>query len=300
MPKNKSSLKKAFFLSPLWTVLISIPSFALFIYVLVNGVTGWLSYIAYAATIYALIISITGFKSTVKIIIFGISKVFHIPARRIMRTAFGRRFLKDDLSRAEMFLYFGFIFNMLYVIMKLTSGIKFRSVWFIYVSIYYILLAFIRLLLVQHASKNTVGQNFVSELKRYRMCGIMLLIMNYALTGIVVLIVTQNRSYEYPGQLLYAMAVFSIYSMIVAIVNLFKYRNQGSPVIMASKTINLVAALVSILSLETAIFAKFGDANDHLFRLVMTSITGGFVCLVVLSMAVIMIIRSTKQLRALK
>ncbi|MDE6726535.1 MAG: hypothetical protein K2J80_01185, partial [Oscillospiraceae bacterium] len=60
------------------------------------------------------------------------------------------------------------------------------------------------------------------------------------------------------------------------------------------------AAMVSILSLETAMLAQFGGDDDPLFRKVMTGATGGAVCTIVIGMAVFMIWKSTKLLKSLK
>ena len=61
--------------------------------------------------------------------------------------------------------------------------------------------------------------------------------------------------------------------------------------------INLVSAMVSILSLETALVTRFGDKDDFSFRQVMTGATGGGVCILVLGIAVYMIVKSSLQLK---
>ncbi len=299
MDRLKKTLKKLFVLPPLPTIFISIPAYALVIYTLASNRRDFLAYFSYAASAYALVISITGFMPVVKMIKSGFQRITAKPKEIIMDTAFGRRFLKDELSRAEMFLYPSLLINLLYVILKVFSGLKYRSSWFISIAAYYVFLALMRFLLLRHANKNSVGKNYPSELKRYRMCGIILLVMTQALIAIVILIVTENRSYVYPGRLIYAMAAYSVYAMTVAIINILKYRKHGSPVISASKAINLVAALVSILSLETAMLTQFGNPGDIAFRRIMTGLTGGFVCIAVLAMAFYMIIASSKKLKAI-
>ena len=64
--------------------------------------------------------------------------------------------------------------------------------------------------------------------------------------------------------------------------------------------INLTAALVSMLSLETAMLTQFGAARDAAFRQRMSAITGTGVCMVVLGMAVYIIIQTTIQIRKCK
>ena len=78
--------------------------------------------------------------------------------------------------------------------------------------------------------------------------------------------------------------------------NLIKFRKHGSPVLSAAKAVNLVAAMVSILSLETAMLARFGG-DDEAFRASMTGATGGGICTIVIGMAVFMIVKSPKGIK---
>ena len=146
--------------------------------------------------------------------------------------------------------------------------------------------------------RKPVGKDITAEFRRYRACGVILLLMNQALVGIIIYMVTQNRGFSYPGLMIYAMAMYTFYITISDVFNVVKYRNHGSPVISAAKTISLTAALVSMLSLETAMLAQFGSDETE-FRRIMLGISGGVVCAFVLAMAVFMIARSTKKLTRL-
>lgn len=120
--------------------------------------------------------------------------------------------------------------------------------------------------------------------------------MNQALAVIVAIVVKQNKGFEYAGFLIYVMAFYAFYAVITSVINVVKYRKYGSPVMSAAKVINLTAALVSMLSLETAMLAQFGE-DDAMFRQMMTSATGAGVCIIVLGMAVFMIAKSTRILK---
>lgn len=89
----------------------------------------------------------------------------------------------------------------------------------------------------------------------------------------------------------------SAYAMINAVRSMIRFRRRGSPVLSAAKVVSLVAALVSVLSLETAMLTQFGSAEDERFRQIMTGATGAAVCATVLAMAAYMIAKSTKQIR---
>lgn len=298
MTQLKQILKRIFFLPPLPTVLISIPSFALVIFMLATENEGALAYVSYIMSAYALVITCTSISRVnrfVKSVRAGIGK--HPLVEKMSNTPLGARFLEDVRFRTEISLYMGFFINLLYIVMKMASGIYYHSVWFISVAVYYILLAFMRFLLFRRGKAGTTGNYLEAELKRYRMCGILLLIMNQALAGIVVFMVHQNKSYDYPGYLIYAMAAYSFYCVILASINIVKFRRHGSPVLSAAKVISLVSAMVSILSLETAMVTRFGDKDDFVFRQVMTGATGGGVCTLVLGIAVFMIVKSSLHLK---
>ena len=293
----KKMFRKVFFLPPVPTLLISAVSYGLVIYALAGeDVEPALAYVSYLLSAYALIITITGISGVVRLVRRGITE--HPLVRKIQGIPLVDRYLREDTFRAEAALYQGFLINLFYVGTKLFSGIVFKSVWFITVAVYYILLAVMRASLLHYMRK--AGGDKVSEWHRYRLCGIILLFMNFALSGMVVLVVHQNSGFEYPGVLIYIMAMYTFYAAIAAVLNVIKFRRYGSPVLSAAKVINLTAAMVSMLSLETAMLTQFGAADDPVFRQVMTASTGAGISLIVLGMAVFMILRSTIQLKQIK
>lgn len=291
-------IKKIFFLPPLPTVFIAVPSFVLVFYVLGTGNSGSvLSYAAYLMSAYAMIITVAGFTEIIKTFKNGIDN--HPLVKKIIAIPLGQRFLKDVLFRAEVSLYQGFIINLLYAIMKMVSGIYYRSVWLIALAVYYILLVVMRSFLIHYVRNNQIGQDIKGEFRCYRLCGIILIFMNIALAGIAGFIVLKNQGFSYPGVLIYVIALYAFYCIITAIINVIKFRKYGSPVMSAAKVINLTAALVSMLTLTTAMLASFGE-DDLAFRKTMTAYVGSGVCIIVLGMTVFMLIRSTKKLKEMQ
>lgn len=294
MQNIKKNLKRIFFLPPIPTLLISIPSYALVIYALAGeAVNSILTYVSYLLSAYALIITITGITGVVRFIQKGIKQ--NPFARKVLEIPVVGRYLKEEPFRAQAALYQSFLINLFYAGVKMFSGIYYHSVWFATLAVYYILLAVMRFSLLHHVHRGR--KNKVSEWRRYRLCGIILLFMNIALAGIVILVVHQNSGFEYPGMLIYIMAMYAFYAVITAVWNVVKFRRFGSPILSAAKGINLTAAMVSMLSLETAMLTQFGAADDADFRQMMTALTGAGVCIVVTGMAVYMIVHATKQLK---
>lgn len=293
----KKILKKIFCLPPVPTLLISVPAYGLVIYALTGkNVEPIIVYTAYFLSAYALIITVTGITGIVRLVRQGIDR--HPLVRKALDIPLVSRYLREDMFRAKTGLYQGFFINLLYAGIKMFSGILYRSVWFITLAVYYILLAVMRASLLHYVRKSEKDK--ISEWKRYRLCGIILLFMNIALAGIVILVIYQNSGFEYPGMLIYVMAMYAFYATIMAVRNVVKFRKYGTPVISAAKVINLTAALVSMLSLETAMLTQFGAADDPAFRQIMTASTGAGISVIVVGMAVFMIVRSTKQMKYIK
>lgn len=297
MERLKAVLKKIFFLPPLPTVLIAVLSFIFVFIMLGTGEDSVLSYSAYILSAYAMIITVTGSFRIIEAVRNGIHELS--PIKKLYSIPLGKRLIEDAVFRSEIALHGGLVINLLYAILNLFSGLTYQSTWFIALAFYYTLLSVMRAVLVRYVHRNSVGENIISEFKRYRACGIILLLMNQALVGIIIYMVTQNRGFSYPGVMIYAMAMYTFYITISAIINVVKFRKRGSPLLSAAKVISLTAALVSMLSLETAMLTQFGSDQPG-FRRLMLGASGGVVFLIVLTMAVYMIVRSTKQIRKLK
>ena len=136
--------------------------------------------------------------------------------------------------------------------MKFTFGLRYHSVWFGTLAVYYFLLAVMRFLLLHHANRKGFGTDRIGELQSYRLCGMILMVMNISLTDVVVFVIRKNEGFQYAGYLIYIMAMYAFYNIITAVMNVVKYRKYRSPVMSAAKVVSLAAALVSMLSLETA------------------------------------------------
>ena len=295
MKRVKEIMKRIFFLPPIPTVVISVPAFILVFVMLGTGSSSVLAYISYLLSAYAMVITVTGFKGVARAVRNGIENL--PPVIKLRSTPLGKRLLGDVIFRSEITLHSGLCMNLLYTALNLFSGIRYRSTWFIALAFYYMLLSVMRAVLVCYVHSRPIGEDISSELRHYRVCGIILLFMNQALVGIVVAMVTQNRGFSYSGLLIYMMALYTFYITIAAVVNVVKFRKHGSPILSAAKVISLTAALVSMLSLATAMLAQFGQDDEEEFRRIMIGAFGGAVCAVVLAMAIYMIVRSTKQLR---
>lgn len=210
------------------------------------------------------------------------------------------RYTSDAALRVKISLYGSLGINILYAAMQLGLGIYHHALWFYALAGYYMLLALMRFFLLKEARKDRLGQDLFFEFLHYRLCGVLLLVMNIALSVIVFLMVWENRGFTHHEIVTIAMAAYTFYTLTMAVINIVRYRKYKSPIMSSAKAINLVAAMFSLLSLETAMLTAFGEENTPLFRLVMTGGTGAVVCVIALAIAVHMILYSTKRIRQLR
>ena len=207
--------------------------------------------------------------------------------RRINGTAFGSRYANDLAFRGSVSLYQGMIVNFLYVLFRIVVGIRYSSVWFISMAVYYLVLGVLRLSLILSCRHRTE----IDELDCYCRTAWLLFLLNIPMGGMIILMVLTNSGYSYPGYVIYLSAMYTFYAMIVSVINLVKFRKLGSPVLSAAKVLNFIAALMSVLGLQTAMIAQFGTESDS-FRKMTNAITGGVIWLLVILTAVYMLNRS--------
>lgn len=211
------------------------------------------------------------------------------------------RCFEDLTFRTTVFIFFSLAVNLFYAGLNGFLGISQNSAWFWSLAVYYVFLSLIRFMLAICARSHDFKTDMEDQWKMYRNCGIMLALMSIALAGMVILVMTQGEGFEYEGNMIYAMALYTFYITILAIVNVVRYRRYKSPVISAAKAVNLAAALVSMLALETAMITRFSnDGNAEYFRHTMTAVTGGVVCISVIAVGIYMIASARKKIRKLR
>ena len=207
----------------------------------------------------------------------------------------------DTRLRVKISLYGSLIWNALYGIFQLWLGFYHHTFWFYSLGAYYICLAVMRFFLALHTRKYEPGENMRNELIKYRACGWVFLVMNLALALIVFFMVYWNRTFQHHMITAIAMAAYTFTSLVIAIINVVKYRKYNSPVFSASKAISLAAALVSMLTLESTMLTTFGDGTmDVTGQKWMLGATGGAISLLIVLAAIYMIVVSTKKLKQLK
>lgn len=259
-------------------------SFILLIYVFARHLENSpIAYIAYLLSTYALILFIIWFWKTCK-----------FSTEFIKTTKIYQLYEKNWGTVLKSTLFISTVLNIGYCLFNLIVGIYYKSFWFITFAVYYFCLIFMRLSLLY--STKHIGKNLKKEYQKLKRCGIVLLLLNIVLIGIIIIILRDNQAIHYSGFVIYVVAMYDFYLIISAFINIIKYRNSKSPILLGSKAIKVTVALISLISLEVAMITEFGG-NDSQFKSVMTGGVGFFVCLINSSMAIYLIIKSNKYLK---
>ena len=269
---------------PKW-VLLTLPPivFAALTYVLLKGKNSMPAYMIYCMSAYCLTIWILPLPRLFR---KAKANILH----RLTGTMFGGKYIGDLAFRGSVSIYQGMMVNFLYVVFRILVGIRYASVWFLTIAIYYLLLGIMRLSLILSYR----NRNMKSELRCYRRTAWLLFLLNIPMGGMIVLMVLTDSGYSYPGYVIYLSALYTFYTIILAIVNLVKFRKLGSPILSAAKVLNFVAALMSLLGLQTAMISQFSTEGED-FRRRMNAITGGGVWFAVILTAVYMLLHSRKM-----
>ena len=286
---------KKFLFLPVWLIfLLTVFSAAALVAVFVNGWdTSPVAYAVYAVSFYTLCV-VTVYCVTV------LPKQYGSIKEKILENPLGNRYVTDKVYRSKVSLNFSLGINLLYVAIHVLSWYLYRSWWFVCLAVYYGILSVMRFLLVRYVSLNRIGANRYGELKRALVCSYIMLLLNFFLTGAVMMVVYQNRGYEYHGILIYVMALYTFYTTIHAVISMIRYRRFESPVLSTAKGISMAAALVSMLNLETAMFAEFGASMPKADQQLMIMLTGGGISIAVIAIAVHTILRATKEMKKIR
>lgn len=226
-----------------------------------------------------------------------IPKHYRKVKKAVYNNSLGLRIMTDMKFRTHVSLYGSLSVNLLYVAFNAVSGFIYSTAWFFVLAFYYTILAVMRFLLLRFVNSIGIGKNRFKELRRSRLCGIILLAVNLTLSGAVLMILYQNKGYEYHGVLIYVMAAYTFWSTAAAIKNLVKFRRLGSPVMSMAKVISMAASLVSVLSLETAMFSAFGAEMSPENQKLMIILTGAGVSFAIAAMSVYSIVRNSREIK---
>lgn len=267
------------------------------------------SLFAYLLSAYALTVTVISFKKLVRRI-KELATGDELAAVRALK-GFMRRYkytglyLESRDFRAETALYTGLAINLLYACYNGVLGIHNRSLWFVTLGVYFLLVGVIRFVLMIRVRESKSAASSYTDRKlyeyaAYRLCGCMVMALNIVIAGIAVVVI-KNGGYNYHSRLMTIIsAAFTFYCFISSAANVVSFRRRDNAILSAAKDLNMIGALVSMYSLQATMLHAFGSNDEENFRDIMNIITGAVVFAAVFIIASYMVINGTHRLNAVR
>ena len=175
-----------------------------------------------------------------------------------------------------------------------------ESLWCGAMAFYHILLVILRgyVLFAHYKAKKkaikSAEEQTLLEIKRYRFCGIVFISLTLCLVAMIAHIVRGDKVFDYDMYVTYTVAGFTLFQIVVAIVNYIKVQRNDSYTVRSLRCINLTTALVSFISLQAIALDTFSKNVDVPLGNV---VTGFVICGLIVASGVYMIVQSTIKIK---
>lgn len=205
------------------------------------------------------------------------------------------RMKKDSAYRTTLFLCLSFLCNTAYAAFLLVAGIIYSSTWFFAVAVYYALLAIVRIFVFRQLSPK---KSLTAKIKTVRACGVFLFLINVAVSGMMFLLLNERTAVGYHEITVITLAAYTFSALAFSIFGTAKYARADDHVFTCCKTISLVCANVSMVTLSSTMLATWG-AENHTLRKVIMPLLCGTVAILIIVYALVLIHTANERLRSL-
>lgn len=153
-----------------------------------------------------------------------------------------------------------------FAVYNLYLGIKYIDAFAIGIFVYYILLIWVKsaTIIVERvlSKKDEENQNRIRT-KNYKIFSVFVFVIDFCLIAPIILMVTQPKEFKYGIIPAITVATYSVYKITLAIINYKRAKKSCNLSIILLRKINLIDALVSILTLQrTLIMVKGGMGKE--------------------------------------
>lgn len=211
------------------------------------------------------------------------------------------RLVTDADFRAKLSFAASSVLRVIWTVFNAVMGVRLRSAWYVTLAAYYLFLSVMRGLLVRHLRGGEGTARTRAEASTQRACGVMLIVLTVMLAGMTVLLNSREGGFTYAGNLIYAMAAWTFYTLISCVARFVRvWRSEGAGLFLSSAyAVRLAEALVSLFALEVAMLTTFGTPEQDGFNMVMINCTGVAILVIVVLTGAGLIRRAERALREL-
>ena len=176
-------------------------------------------------------------------------------------------------------------------------GIRYSSMWYGTICVYYLLLLIIRNTIFFSRRKFSTRDNWEEISKKiYLAEAVVLFVLNLSLIIPIALMVLQQKPVNMTAVPAILTAAFTTYKVILASINLKRKKRSSDSLIRFLRTLNFIDALVSVLTLQNTLIMVFADdKGGGLFTL--TTVTSGIIWLAIVLISIAVLINGIRELK---
>lgn len=160
----------------------------------------------------------------------------------------------------------GLTVNLLYAVFNAFLGFRYHSYWFLSMSAWYLIVGLLKLFIFRRR-KNEENADVLKN------TGAGILFLAVVLSGIVCMGIAEQHNPVRELVVMIALAAYTFGYFGLAIYSARKAHKGNKDPEIARRSLALVCAIASMLSLERGMLGTFGDAGDH-FTFVMEAASG--------------------------
>lgn len=270
---------------PVWVVFLSCLSFPGLVWVFGMGYEGrWFAYPIFTLSAYAL--TVAGIRL--------IPWLIRWLKNRKRKDSVGKASEEAVHSFARA-LYQNLAISLGYAVFNLVSAVNQDSAWLASNGFYYLVQTLMYGVLLFYQRRLEKRYAPCLAWKGYTVIGGWLFVLNLTMTGIVFQMIWRGEGSRYPGFVVLGVAAFTFYKLIASIVALTHGRRDNAPVRGAMNNMDHTSALMSLFSLQTALFSTYGQDFDQ--QRLMNILTGAAVCLMTVLGAGGMVLHGRKRMK---
>lgn len=200
--------------------------------------------------------------------------------------------LNSDYRDGLMFVI-STIMTLAFAIYNRVLGAVNKSIWHESIGLYYLLLLIIKVIIVltqKDAKKRTFERKEKINKIVFYITGVILFLVNIALTVPIILMIKNQRTVIFGLIESIAIAAFTTFKVYMAIRNYIKNRKATNIIVKEIKTISLIEAIVSILTLQNTLITVNGSVEEDEGLTTLTIVSSIAGLLIILYFIVIMFI----------
>ncbi len=206
---------------------------------------------------------------------------------RIRRAFSSGTFIEHYFSskgfRLSISLLISLVPNIVYLVFNFVSGIRYGSLAFTAVSLYYALHVYIRFTILKLSDVKDAPRLIAASRKG----GVLLLLADIVIAPMLIFGTFADAHLPYGSALLVFLSVYALYTLVSAAVGIIKDRRAGLPLRRAAYSVRLASGAMSLFNLVSALASTYG--RDWLSLRVALVTLGAAVSALVLYLSLTMI-----------